>query len=186
VTGFLATVVGFDTEASSPTWHQHRDARTTRLRRPQSSIARPATQLAAIASRTDVRDDAYAPPDECETRKELAVICPTGQGGFWSVSCTLRLLFRHGQASSRSAVIAFDSDEHGLLRIFESHRRDLAKIVFARVHARSINRRESSRIIQKRSSACSIKRLRSLRTESSALQGFHKIFLGKLVRKLRF
>jgi hypothetical protein len=34
--GLFVTVAGHDAKASSPTWHQRRDARTTRLRRPSS------------------------------------------------------------------------------------------------------------------------------------------------------
>ena len=65
--------------APSPTWHQRRDARTTRLRRPQNTSLVWRGYLHPSHPALHVRDDAYAPPDERGTGQKLEVICPTAK-----------------------------------------------------------------------------------------------------------
>jgi hypothetical protein len=94
-TGFVASVAR---KVASQAWHQHRDVRTTRLRRPLQR--RSSYDIARVhrIPRLANRDDREAPLSSSAGRGPLLkMICPTGEmkyfcRGEWTVESALILL----------------------------------------------------------------------------------------------
>jgi hypothetical protein len=98
-----------DAKASSPTWHQRRDARTTRLRRPRDAVRLSAHPRPSHPA-PNVRDDREAPLERVRDRIGLLLFLPKRKAKYfceqdWTGSISLiRLNYLRGRRSGPGAT----------------------------------------------------------------------------------
>ena len=98
-----------DAKASLPTWHQRRDARTTRLRRPRSAHSSRAPSRPSHPT-PNVRDDREAPLERARDQVGLLLFLPKRKAKYffkqdWTGSISLiQLNYLRGRRSGRLCV----------------------------------------------------------------------------------